>query len=47
MEEAFEHIKKGGLDNIDDTESSGGVSLSFSGGVGSRSTTKILGNKTS
>jgi hypothetical protein len=47
MEEALKSIKKGGLNNVDVAEASGGFALAFSGGSGGQSKTKIVGNKTS
>jgi hypothetical protein len=47
MEEALKSIKRGGLNNVDVAEASGGFALSFSGGSRGRSKTKIVGNKTS
>lgn len=45
MEEALKTIKRGGLDNVDDSETSGGFALSFSGGSKGHIKTKIVGNK--
>jgi hypothetical protein len=47
MEEAIKSIKKGGINNVDVAEASGGFALSFSGGSNVRPKTKIVGNKTS
>lgn len=46
MDKALKSIKRGGLNNVDVAEASGGFALSFSGGSGGRSKTQIVGNKT-
>lgn len=46
MEDALKAVVQGGIDNVDDPERSGGISLAISGGK-NRTTTKKIGNKAS